>query len=42
MGHGAFARDPFMGERWRVLDLDSEKDPQILRQAVTRGSHEAP
>jgi len=34
MGHGTFARDPVMGERWRVLDLDSEKDPQILRQAA--------
>src|SRR6266542_4642402 len=34
MGHGAFARDPVMGERWRVLDLDSEKDPQVLRQAA--------
>jgi transposase len=34
MGHGAFARDPIIGERWRVLDLDSEKDPQILRQAA--------
>jgi transposase len=34
MGHGATARDPVMGERGRVLDLDSEKDPLILRQAA--------
>jgi hypothetical protein len=31
---GLSRRDPAMGERWCVLNLDSEKDPLILRQAA--------
>ncbi len=34
MGHGTTARDLVMGEGLRMLDLDSERDPQVLRQAA--------
>lgn len=40
MGHGAFARDPVMGERGCVLDLDREQDSKVLRQVAKILVHE--
>lgn len=40
MGHGAIARALAMGEDRRVLDLDREEDPKVLRQAAKILVHE--